>query len=73
MPLIYSVLWKVDGKFLTVTTPSVNYTDFYLDDMLANEIQDGSTVSTCIVIFLLVLEFSESAVEVCICKKKLVA
>lgn len=44
MALLYSVLWKVDGEYLSVTATAVNYTDFYLDQELANQMMDGSTV-----------------------------
>ena len=44
LPVLYSVLWKVDGEFLTQNIAPVNYTKFYLDDKLANTIVDGSKV-----------------------------
>ena len=43
-PVLYSVIWRVNGEYLTESAPSVNYTEFYLNDTIANSVTDGSRV-----------------------------
>jgi hypothetical protein len=43
-PVLYSVIWRVNGEYLTESAPSVNYTEFYLNDTIANSVTDGSMV-----------------------------